>query len=482
VHLQHESPGRSYAILESRESIGGTWDLFRYPGIRSDSDMYTLGYSFRPWTNPKAIADGPDILSYIRSTARDHDVDSHIRFGHKVVDAAWSSDEARWTVTAERSDGSGPAQIRCRFLLFCSGYYDYESGYSPEFPGADRFGGELIHPQHWDPETDWAGKRVVVIGSGATAVTLVPAMAPAAEHVTMLQRSPSYVITLPARDPVARFLHKYLPTKAAYSAIRWFKVLTTMASFQLSRRRPKLMRKLLRSATVKQLPEGYDVDTHFNPSYDPWDQRLCLVPDGDLFKVLRSGEAEIVTDSIATFDETGIELASGKHLDADIVISATGLNLLALGGAELSVDGEAVDLSSRVGYKGMMLEGVPNAALALGYTNASWTLKCDLTHEYVCRVLNHMQAHGYDAATPVNDDPSLGTEPFIDFSSGYVQRSIHKFPKQGTREPWRLHQNYVRDILLLRRGEMEDGSLIFTRAGERPGSGEPETELAPASV
>jgi len=482
VHLHHECPGRTYAILESRESIGGTWDLFRYPGIRSDSDMYTLGYSFRPWTNPKAIADGPDILEYIRSTARDYDVDRHIRFGHKVVDASWSSEEARWTVTADRSDGSGPATIRCKFLLFCSGYYDYDSGYSPEFPGAERFGGELIHPQHWDPETDWTGKRVVVIGSGATAVTLVPAMAPAAEHVTMLQRSPSYVITLPARDPVARVLHKYLPTKAAYAAIRWFKVLTTMASFQLSRRRPQLMRKLLRSSAVKQLPEGYDVDTHFNPKYDPWDQRLCMVPDGDLFKVLRSGEAEIVTDSIATFDETGIELVSGEHLDADIVISATGLNLLALGGTELSVDGEAVDLSSRVGYKGMMLEGVPNAALALGYTNASWTLKCDLTHEYVCRVLNHMQARGYDAATPVNDDPALGTEPFIDFSSGYVQRSIHKFPKQGTREPWRLHQNYVRDILLLRRGEMEDGALIFTRAGERPGAGEPETELAPASA
>ena len=321
-----------------------------------------------------------------------------------------------------------------------------------------------------------------MIGSGATAVTLVPAMAPAAEHVTMLQRSPSYVIAMPAKDPVAGLFHRLLPTKAAYAAIRWFKVLTTMAHFQLSRRRPELMRKLLRKATAKQLGEGYEVDVHFNPSYDPWDQRLCLVPDGDLFKVLRSGEAEIVTDSIASFDESGIELVSGRRLEAEIVVAATGLNLLALGGAELSVDGVPVELPEKVGYKGMMLEGVPNAALALGYTNASWTLKCDLTHAYVCRILNHMQEHGYDAATPVNDDPALGTEPFIDFSSGYVQRSIHKFPKQGTREPWRLHQNYVRDILLLRRGELEDGTLRFTHAGRRPGEGEPEAEFAPASA
>jgi cation diffusion facilitator CzcD-associated flavoprotein CzcO len=482
VHLGRECPGRSYAILEGRDAIGGTWDLFRYPGIRSDSDMYTLGYSFRPWTDPKAIADGPDIRSYIRSTAADNDVDRHIRFGHRVVAAEWSSGDARWTVTAERTDGSGTTSVRCRFLLFCSGYYDYENPYAPDFPGAERFAGTLIHPQHWDPELDWTGKKVVVIGSGATAVTLVPAMAPAAASVTMLQRSPSYAIALPAKDPAARLFHRLLPTEAAYAAIRWFKVLTTMAHFQLSRRRPQFMRKLLRKATIKQLPEGYAVDTHFNPTYDPWDQRLCMLPDGDLFKSLSKGEAEIVTDTIATFDESGIQLSSGRHLDADIVISATGLNLLALGGAELSVDGAPVDLAEKVGYMGMMLDGVPNAALALGYTNASWTLKCDLTFEYVCRILNHMQARGYDAATPVNDDPALETEPFIDFSSGYVTRSIHKFPRQGVREPWRLHQNYVLDIRMLRRGELENGSLRFTRAGEPTASGSPVSELAGASI
>ena len=482
VHLQRNSPGRTYAILESRESIGGTWDLFRYPGIRSDSDMYTLGYSFRPWTNEKSIADGDDILEYVRSTAREHGVDRHIRFGHRVAHAAWSSEEARWTVTSELSDG-GTATIRARFLFSCSGYYDYDSGYSPEFPGTERFtgaGGQLVHPQLWDPETDWTGKRVVVIGSGATAVTLVPAMAEKADHVTMLQRSPSYVITLPAKDPVANFLNKVLPTKAAYAAIRWFKVLTTMAQYQLSRSRPKLMRKLLRFGVKRQLPEDYEIDEHFNPTYDPWDQRLCMVPDGDLFRALRHGDASIVTDRIKTFTETGLELESGDTLEADIVISATGLNLRVFGGIDMSVDGEPVSLPDTLSYKGMMLEGVPNMAYAIGYTNASWTLKCDLTCEYVCRVLNHMQAGGFDAATPVNDDPGIGREPILDFASGYVQRSIHLFPKQGTREPWKLHQNYVRDTFLVKRGELEDGSLLFTRLPETGRPGESRAVVASA--
>ncbi len=485
VHLQRDSPDRSYAILEAREAIGGTWDLFRYPGIRSDSDMYTLGYSFRPWTESQAIADGADILEYVRATAREHDIERHIRFGHKVVSAAWSSEESLWTVTAARGDRE-PAQIRARFLFCCSGYYDYDQGYLPELPGLDRFTGDVVHPQHWPEDLDYAGKRVVVIGSGATAVTLVPAMAPDAARVTMLQRSPSYVIALPAEDPFANVVRRILPERAAYSAIRWFKILTTSAHYQLSRRFPRQMRKLLRGGVKRHLPADYAIDTHFNPRYDPWDQRLCLVPDADLFRALGRENAEIVTDRIATFTETGIELQSGEQLDADIVVTATGLNLMALGGMELAVDGEPVHLPDRLGYKGMMLEGVPNGAIALGYTNASWTLKCDLTCEYVCRVLNHMRDHGYAAATPVNDDPTIGREPFIDFSSGYVQRSIHKFPKQGSREPWRLYQNYVRDIRLLRRGELEDGTLRFTRAGvpvdSQPSAGEPAAAPEPVSA
>ncbi|MDX6583256.1 MAG: monooxygenase [Solirubrobacterales bacterium] len=467
-HLQTECPGKTYAILEAREASGGTWDLFRYPGIRSDSDMLTLGYSLRPWTEAKAIADGPSILSYVRETASEEGIDRHIRYRHRVVAASWSTDDARWTVDVEvgASNGDAPEtlQVTCNFLHSCSGYYDYDQGYVPEFEGTDRFAGQIVHPQQWSDEIEYAGKRVVVIGSGATAVTLVPAMAEAAAHVTMLQRSPSYVVSLPGVDPIARVLRRWLPPRMAYTLLKWKNVLLTMLSFQLSRRRPELAKKLIRKGVENRLPAGFDIDTHFTPTYNPWDQRMCLVPDGDLFDALGSGRASVVTDRIETFTERGLLLESGAELEADLIVTATGLNMLPLGGIELTVDGEEVSFPERLAYKGMMLEGVPNAAISIGYTNASWTLKCDLTCEYVCRLLNHMDEHGYAYCTPHNRDPAIRPEPMIDFSSGYVQRSIDKFPKQGSRRPWRLYQNYALDILALRHAGLEDGALEFSRS------------------
>jgi cation diffusion facilitator CzcD-associated flavoprotein CzcO len=464
-HLQANCPEKTYAILEARDCIGGTWDLFKYPGIRSDSDMYTLGYSFKPWEEAKAIADGPSILNYVRQTASDHGIEQQIRFDHRVVRAEFSTADARWTVEAERGDTGETVSLTCSFLLMCSGYYNYDAGYTPDFAGAERFAGRIVHPQKWTEDIDYAGKRVVVIGSGATAVTLLPAMAEKAAHVTMLQRSPSYIVALPAEDPIAKLLHRVLGTKVSYPIMRWKNVLLTMLSFQLSRHRPRIMKAVLRKGIERQVPRGYDVDTHFKPNYNPWDQRLCLVPDGDLFKALREGHVSIVTDQIDTFTEQGIKLASGEELEADLIVTATGLNLLALGGMQLAVDGREIELPDTMGYKGMMLSGIPNLAIVLGYTNASWTLKCDLTCEYVCRLLNHMDAHGYKQCVPENSDPSVAELPFIDFSSGYVLRSIDKFPKQGSKAPWRLYQNYARDILSLRRGAIEDGALRFSRSG-----------------
>jgi monooxygenase len=473
-HLQAECPGRTYAILEARDAIGGTWDLFRYPGIRSDSDMYTLGYRFRPWEDAKAIADGPSILRYVRDTAAEHGIDRHIRFGHRVVRAAWSTGEARWTVDAQRTDTGETVQLTCGFLFMCSGYYRYDEGYTPALPGAERFGGRLVHPQHWPEDLDHRGQRVVVIGSGATAVTIVPAMAGDAEHVTMLQRSPSYIVSLPGEDPLADLARRVLPAKAAYALVRWKNVLLTTAFFQLSRRAPKLVKRLIRHGVQRRLPDGYDVDTHFSPRYDPWDQRVCVLPDGDLFEAVSAGRASIVTDRVETFTETGVRLASGAELDADIVVTATGLNMLILGGTQLEVDGRPVELSRTLGYKGMMLSDVPNLALAIGYTNASWTLKADLTCEYVCRLLNHMEARGVRQATPRDREPGRQTLPFLDLSSGYVQRSIDQFPRQGLAAPWRLYQNYVRDIIMLRYGAIEDDALELSNpAAATPAPAEP---------
>jgi cation diffusion facilitator CzcD-associated flavoprotein CzcO len=461
-HLQAECPGKSFAILESRGAIGGTWDLFRYPGIRSDSDMFTLGYRFRPWKDSKAIADGPSIRRYIEETATEHGVRDRIRFHHQVLSAAWSSDDARWTVNARRTDTGEAVQLTCSWLSVCSGYYRYDEGFRPTFAGEQDFAGEIVHPQHWPEDFDATGKRIVVIGSGATAVTLVPSLAGDAEQVTMLQRTPSYILSLPGRDPLAQLLRNKLPEKLAYPIVRWKNVLLSTLLYQFSRRRPAAARKLIRRLTEKQLPAGFDVDTHFNPPYDPWDQRLCLVPDGDLFRTLRRGEASIVTDRVDRFTEHGIALESGEHLDADVIVTATGLNVLPMGGMALTVDGVPVDVPERVSYKGMMLSGVPNFAMVIGYTNASWTLKADLVSQYVCRLINHLDAEGYASATPVAP-PEGADQPFLDLASGYVQRSLAQLPKQGRRKPWRLNQNYVRDVGLLRRGSLDDEGMTFQR-------------------
>jgi monooxygenase len=466
-HLQDRCPEKTYAILEAREDLGGTWDLFRYPGIRSDSDMHTLGYRFKPWTEAKTIADGSSILNYVRQTARDHGIEQKIRFNHRVLSAEWSTEDSRWTVQAERTDTGEMVRLTCGFLWTCSGYYRYDEGYTPEFPGVERFAGRIVHPQHWPEDLDYAGKRVVVIGSGATAVTLVPAMAEEAEQVTMLQRSPTYIATLPAEDPIANGLRRLLPDKAVYAIVRWKNVLLQMATYQLSRRRPALAKRLIRRSVERQLPAGYDIDTHFKPRYDPWDQRLCLVPDGDLFKAIRSGRAEVVTDQVETFTEGGILLRSGRELEADLIVTATGLNLLFVGGMGLAVDGREVEVPKALTYKGMMLSGVPNFAFTLGYTNASWTLKADLTSEYVCRLLNHMSAGDHSQCVPEVTDPSVTEEPVLDFTSGYVLRSLDKLPKQGSKEPWKLRQNYVFDLRSIRRGPIDDGTMRFSTPAPR---------------
>ncbi len=433
AQLTREHPDKSYAVLEMRQATGGTWDLFRYPGIRSDSDMYTLGYRFKPWKDDKALADAPAILDYVRETAREYDVERHIRTGHTVTAASWDSASSTWTVDVDTPDGQ--RRLTTGFLWCCSGYYDYDEGYTPALPGVDRYAGTLIHPQHWPEDLDYRGKRVVVIGSGATAVTLVPAMAESGVgHVTMLQRSPTYVLSLPAVDGIAHRLRKVLPEKAAYALTRWKNVAVATAAFQLSRRRPRFMRKLIRGQNAKLLPAGYDVDTHFNPRYDPWDQRLCLVPDANLFRAVGSGTAEIVTDTIETFTETGIRLASGRELDADIVVTATGLNIRLFGGIEFTVDGEKVHLPDQIAYKALMISGLPNYAYTIGYTNASWTLKADLVAEYVCRLLGHMDQHGHRSVVPV---PGEGVEerPFLDFQAGYVLRALDRLPSRATSSP-----------------------------------------------
>jgi len=460
-HLQRNCPTRSYAILEGRDCIGGTWDLFRYPGIRSDSDMYTLGYSFRPWREAKAIADGPAILNYVRHTARDYGIDKKIRFNHRVKRASWSSADARWTVEAEQASGE-VARFTCNFLFMCSGYYSYEAGYTPEFPGTEHFQGRIVHPQQWTDDIDYAGKRVVVIGSGATAVTLVPEMAKTAAHVTMLQRSPTYIVARPQEDAIANWLRRHLPAQVAYGITRWKNVLLGMLFYSLCRRAPQRMKERILNLVKEELGSSCDIERHFTPRYNPWDQRLCLVPNGDLFQAIKAGQASVVTDQIETFTERGLQLRSGEELSADLIVTATGLNLQVFGNMQLLVDGVPIDPARILSYKGMMYSDVPNLASAFGYTNASWTLKCDLTCEYVCRLLNHMDKHGYRQCTPRNNDPSVGVAPWIDFTSGYVQRSIASFPKQGTKAPWRLYQNYALDLINLRFASVDDGVMTFS--------------------
>ncbi len=460
-HIKKAFPERSFAVLEARDSTGGTWDLFRYPGIRSDSDMFTLGYAFKPWRESKAIADGPSILRYVRETAAETGVDAMIRLHHRVVSAEWSSTEARWLVTAEAGEAREIKRFSCAFVMMCSGYYRYEHGYEPQFEGRDRFRGRIIHPQLWPADLDYTGKQVVVIGSGATAVTIVPEMAKTAGHVTMLQRSPTYVVSRPAEDKVANWLRRRLPAKMAYGLIRWKNILLGMYFFNRARTQPEKVKTAIIDLARRDLGPDIDVATHFTPRYNPWDQRLCLVPDSDLFKSLREKRASVVTDTIDTFTETGIQLASGKMLPADIIVTATGLDLLFLGGVSITVDGKPFAPATALTYKGMMYEGVPNLISVFGYTNASWTLKCDLTCEYTVRLLRHMDRTGRRQVTPKRRDNALTPEPWLDFSSGYVQRSLDHFPKQGARKPWRLNQNYVADIMLLRHGSLDDPELEF---------------------
>ncbi|TFY96183.1 flavin-containing monooxygenase [Ramlibacter humi] len=461
AHLQQAFPRRRYAILESRDAIGGTWDLFRYPGVRSDSDMYTLGYSFKPWHAPKAIADGPSIRTYVRETAAERGIDRHVRFRHRVLRAGWSSQRARWSLEVE-ADGR-LRRIDCRFLWMCSGYYSYAQGHRPSFPGEENFRGLFVHPQHWPESLDYAGRRVVVIGSGATAVTLVPELAKTAAHVTMLQRSPTYIITRPAVDKMAEALKRRLPALWAYRLVRAKNVGLGMLVFRLARRYPQALKQRLIGMAATQLPAGYDAK-HLTPRYNPWEQRLCLVPDGDLFAAIRRGQASIATGEIRDFTAGGIRLVSGEELPADIVVTATGLQLNLLGDVALSIDGRPVDLSRTMVYKGMMNSGVPNFASTFGYTNASWTLKADLTAGYVCRLLRHMDRHGWDVAVPQRE-PGVAERPFIDFSSGYVVRFVDRMPRQGERRPWRLYQNYLLDLLTLRWQRVDDAAMKFAKAG-----------------
>jgi monooxygenase len=468
VHLHEKCPGKSYLILEGRPSMGGTWDLFRYPGIRSDSDMHTLGYSFKPWREAKAIADGSSILKYVKETAAEHDVDQHIRYQHLATTASWSSEDSTWTVEALRKDTGETVRLTCNFLFMCAGYYSYRQGHTPEFPGLEQFRGTIIHPQQWPENLDYKGKKVVVIGSGATAMTLVPAMSRDVDHIVMLQRSPTYVVSRPDKDVIANFLRAVLPAKWAYAITRWKNVGLQQLIYRRTRTQPAKVKAKLLELVRKELGPDYDVDTHFTPSYNPWDQRLCLVPNSDLFKAIRSGKASVVTDRIARFTETGIALESGKTLEADIIVTATGLNLVVLGEMQFTVDGAPVSFGDTWTYKGMMYSGVPNLVCTFGYINASWTLRADLTSEYVCRLLDHMDKTGTTQVVPRlrPNDLNMPPRPWIDdFSSGYMQRMMHRFPRQGDHEPWLNPQNYTRDKKMIRFSPLEDGALIFSRPG-----------------
>jgi monooxygenase len=461
-HLQERCPDKDFLILESREGMGGTWDLFKYPGIRSDSDMFTLGFRFKPWESAKSIADGPSILAYLKEAAAENGIDKKMRFSHKVIAADWSDADNVWTLTIDHAGEQ--KTIRCSFLLACSGYYNYDEGYSPKFEGSEDFAGTIVHPQHWPEDLDYADKKVVVIGSGATAITLIPALVNSGVgHVTMLQRTPTYVGMLPAVDPVAVRANKYLPAKVAHVVNRWKAIIFSTSQYQLSQRFPKYMRKTLLTMARHKLPEGFDVEKHFGPDYKPWDQRLCLAPNGDLFKAIRHGKADVVTDTIDRFTETGIQLNSGEHLDADIIITATGLNIQFFGGAQVLRNGEPMDLAQSVAYKGMMLSDLPNAVFTFGYTNASWTLRADLTSEFVCRLLNYMDEHGYDTVIPQEPGDAVERRPFVDLSSGYVLRAIDKLPKSGSVAPWRLKQNYFVDLRLVRTGKVDDPALHFAK-------------------
>lgn len=461
--LQTRCPRKTYVILEARAEIGGTWDLFRYPGIRSDSDMATFSYPFRPWNRSDVIADGPSILQYVRDTAREFGIDQHIRFKQKVLSARWLSEDVRWIVEV-KADSGEIGRYTCDFLYGCTGYYRYDAGYEPEFPGIDNFRGRIVHPQTWPAELDYSGKKVIVIGSGATAVTLVPAMAKTAAHVTMVQRSPSYMLSLPKHDPIAKLMKRLLPESIALRMVRWKNIGVNIAIYQISRRAPNFARRILRAGAVKDLPQGYEVDKHFNPKYRVWDQRLCLIPDSDFYNAISAGHASVVTDKIETFTPDGVRLSSGEELTADIIVTATGLRMLALGAVQLVVDDVTVIPGDEFIYKGAMLSNVPNFAFCIGYTNAAWTLRADLASTYVCRVLNHMDRRGYRTCMPTCTRDSMEARPLLSLTSGYVMRAAADLPKSGTRAPWLIRQNYIRDMMTMRFGRVEDGVLRFSKA------------------
>ncbi|HEX2337378.1 MAG TPA: NAD(P)/FAD-dependent oxidoreductase [Hyphomicrobiaceae bacterium] len=463
-HLREKCPQREFAILEARDCIGGTWDLFRYPGVRSGSDMFTLGYSFRPWTETKAIADGPSILRYIRATAREHDIEGKIRFNHRLRRASWSAKETRWTLEVERTAPGEQVYLTCNFLLMCSGYYSYQQGFTPSLPGIAQFKGAVIHPQNWTTAIDYTGKRVVVIGSGATAVTLTPELAKSAATITLVQRSPTYVVAWPDEDRLANRLRRWLPAGTACAITRWKNVTAGMYFYRLCKRNPARARAMILNGVRQAVGPDCDVEAHFNPRYNPWEQRLCLAPNGDFFQSIRQGRTTIVTDEIETFVETGLKLRSGRHLAADLVITATGLDLQVFGGVELDVDGQPVDPANLLCYKGVLYSDMPNFAAVTGYSNASWTLKAELICNYVCRLLDYMDRRGFKRCTPRHRDAGVERLPPVDLSSGYLQRALHKLPKQGSRRPWRIHQNYLRDLIALRYGPFDDGVLEFAPA------------------
>ncbi len=466
-YLQRDHPQRSYAIVEARGASGGTWDLFKFPGIRSDSDLHTFGYEFRPWRSDIAIADAGSILAYLRETAAEYGIDRHIRYRTKAAAASWSAGESRWTVTTVDTETGERDTVTCRWLVSAAGYYRYDEGYTPHFAGRDRFGGPVVHPQNWPQDLDYAGQRVVVIGSGATAVTLIPAMAGTAAHVTMLQRTPGYVLPVPARDKLNTRLTRLLGPGRAFAVTRRINIFRQVALWRLCQKYPAGARRVIRNINVKLLPAGYPVDEHFNPPYGPWDQRMCIVPDGDLFRVIRNGQASVVTGQIETFTENGIRLADGRELGADIIVTATGLNVHALGEMALTVDGEPVPVADRFVYKGMMLSGVPNFAFIFGYTNASWTLKVGLVGEHLTRLLRYMDTRGHGSVTPVAD-ADMPTAPFTSFASGYITRALGRLPRQGDRPPWRISPTYNDDVRLLRRQPVDDPALRFTPAKAAP--------------
>jgi len=474
-HLSKKCPNKSFAILEGRAALGGTWDLFKYPGIRSDSDMYTLGYNFKPWTDPQAIADGPAILKYINNTAKEFQVDSHIRYHHKATKISWDSATARWTV--QLTANGEEKTMHCNYLITCTGYYNYEAGYTPDFPNKNVFKGQFIHPQNWPEDLNYENKKVVVIGSGATAVTLVPELAKQTSLVTMLQRSPTYVTTLPKEDTLLVWMRKFLPDNWVYRFARTRNIGFTIGFYNFCRAFPNAARGFMTKMVKKELPETFDMK-HFTPKYAPWDERVCVVPDSDMFKVISDGKAQVITDQIERFTETGIQLKSGDHLDADIIISATGLDIQLMGGIDVSVDSQHYDFSDKMIYRGILFQDLPNLGMIFGYTNASWTLKADLVSEYMCRIINHLDESQTQYAVP-EDHESINRIPFMDMSSGYIQRALHKVPQQGEKLPWRLYQNYVKDMMMLRFGKLDDGVLRFKKANKQGGlEGQAEDKMA----